>query len=410
MKEWILSEVCSYILSQKLSYLGKIKIRIKLRKAKKALKKLIEKNILLVYGNEVFYHDYDCFLQEKKFIHRILKDLSNTGMKEYKSVEFYVKILVKEFVDKFPQYVIYKTTFEKIIFMIFKCIFDSLNKCDDENVRIIINNTKEIVGELDIQIQNLTEQGEVLHKDHERIFKMLSEMRKNPVNYDLSIDSEKLQIGLKLYKESLHELYWNKSGYIKRVVKDEKGSSIVDVLVRYKKLILLGEPGCGKTTEALIALEMICNNDDFKDLIPIYISLAEYGILYENIRKGIQEKLDLFIPNIQLSLVNQMIDSGKVILFLDGADEITPIEERNKFYFDINNIMRLSDIYVLLTSRRNQYHGNAKNIKEISICNIDKATITQQLSKAGIYGNVADEFYELFQYPLFWKLEFLFCN
>lgn len=66
--------------------------------------------------------------------------------------------------------------------------------------------------------------------------------------------------------------------------------------------------------------------------------------------------------------------------------------------------MALPNMYGLLTSRRNQYYGNAKNIKEISLSNIDKYTIEQKLRDEGIYGSVVNEFYELFQYPLFLEI------
>lgn len=403
MEKWIISELTSFFDSLKTSFVEKIKKTYKLRKTKRELKKSIEQNILRVYGAEVYYHDFDSFLEGKKFILRILNDLYETKMGEYKAVNVYTKILVEEFIQEHPKYVIYRSTFENIIYTIFKCVFDSLNKCDDEIARVIVNNTKELIGELESQIQYITTQNEMLQMEHEKIYNVLLELRNASIGA-FSMDSEKIKIGIELYKKSLQSLFYDKTRYIKRVLAGKDDTRVIDALLENKKIILLGEPGCGKTTEALIVLEEICENTEFNDVIPIYIPLVEYGVLYESIREGICTKLELYLPNIEVELVNQLLKSNKVFLILDGADEIVSLEKRNKFYFDFNELMALPNMYGLLTSRRNQYYGNAKNIKEISLSNIDKYTIEQKLRNEGIYGSVVDEFYELFQYPLFLEI------
>ena len=102
-----------------------------------------------------------------------------------------------------------------------------------------------------------------------------------------------------------------------------------------------------------------------------------------------------------MGFVNQLLISNKLFLILDGADEIVSLEKRNKFYFDFNELMALPNMYGLLTSRRNQYYGNAKNIKEISLSNIDKYTIEQKLRDEGIYGSVVMSFMSCFNIRYF---------
>lgn len=403
MEKWIISELTSFFDSLKTSFIEKIKKTYKLRKIKRELKKSIEQNILRVYGDEVYYHDFDSFLEDKKFILRILNDLYETKMGEYKAINVYTKILVEEFVQEHPKYVIYKSTFENIIYVIFKCVFDSLNKCDDENARVIVNNTKELIGKLESQIKSITEQNKMFQMEHRKMYDILLELRNASIS-TLSIDSENVKTGIELYKKSLQTLFYNKKKYIERVLEGEANTRVVDALLENRKIILLGEPGCGKTTEALIVLEEICENTKFNDVIPIYIPLVEYGVWYESIREGICKKLELYLPNIEVGFVNQLLISNKLFLILDGADEIVSLEKRNKFYFDFNELMALPNMYGLLTSRRNQYYGNAKNIREISLSNIDKYTIEQKLRDEGIYGSVVNEFYELFQYPLFLEI------
>lgn len=403
MEKWIISELNSFFVSLKKSFIDKIKMRCKLHKVKKELKISIKKNILNVYGKEAFYHDFDSFLEREKFISRILKDLYKTQMGEYKAVDYYVKFLTEEFMQEFPQYRIYKSTFEKIIYLIFKNVFDSLNKCEDENVRIINNNTKELIGELESHIEIVTEQIKNIQSNQDKVLKEIREL-KNGLTYNFSMDNEQIKTCIEVYKQSLETIFFNKKEYIERVLDGESHARAIDALLEYKKIVLLGEPGCGKTTEALVVLEEVCKNTEFNDIIPIYMSLAEYGIIYDSIFEGICRKFELYIPNIDLKVVNQLISLNKVLFILDGADEIVLLENRNKFYMDINNLMVMSNVYILLTSRRNQYYGNVKNAKEISLRNINRDTIYKELSKAGIYGSVIDEFYDLFQYPLFLEI------
>lgn len=104
MKEWIISEVRSFFLSSSLSFLGKLRIERRLRKTKKHLKKQIETNLLKIYGNECYYHEFDSFLEGKHFVSKILRDLYSTSMVEYKSVDYYTQILIEEFIQIYPQY------------------------------------------------------------------------------------------------------------------------------------------------------------------------------------------------------------------------------------------------------------------------------------------------------------------
>ncbi len=404
MGEWIISEFGSFFLSKSLSHLERIRIKWRLRKTKIQLKVQIESNLLGVYGNECYYHEFDTFLERKHFVSRLLSDLYSTSMVEYKSVDYYTRILVEEFIQIYPQYVIYRSTLTQIIFLIFKTVFDALNECNDESARIIVNNIKEISGELEGHIKDISEQNRNLHEDHKKIYEILLDMRNSGTTDLFSIDNESVQTGLKVYKASLQSYFWGKQGYIDRLVENENGKTVIDALLEYKKIVLLGEPGCGKTTETQKVLEEVCENISFDDVIPVYISLAEYGLLFESIREGIQRKLDMYVPKISMTLVNQLLNSSKVLLILDGADEIVSVEKRNKFFFDINEVMALPNIMVMLTSRRNQYHGNAKNVKEVSISGIERHVIDKKLREAGINWRVTEEFYELFQYPLFLEI------
>lgn len=404
MKKWLVSEVGAYFLAEKLDCAGKFIIRLRLAKTKKQLRELIQSQVIKIYGDETYYHDFDMFLERQGLVTKLLNSLYETTWGKYKSIYYYQKIIVESFVEDFPQYTIYKNALKQMVLTIYKCIFDSLNECSDENARVIINNAKELVGELEEQIKFISEQNQEICNDTHRIYHLLMEMNKSSYEKELSLDNDDVKVGLELYKSSLKTLYWNKSGYIERTLEREEGKKVIDALIENKKVLLLGEPGCGKTTEALIVLEEICVRKELDEIIPVYMSLAEYGVRFADIKDGIKKKMELYIPRIDLLMINQLISSGKIILILDGADEINSLEDRSKFYFDINEVLALSNAQVFLTSRRNQYHGDAKNIKEISVSKIERTVIDEKLREAGINCNISNDFYDLFAYPLFLEI------
>lgn len=401
MEKWLVGEIGAYFIGKSLSWGDKLIAKIKLFKIKRRLKQDILETIVSVYGNEVFYNAFDSFLEREKLVIRLLDNLYETGVVEYKAIDYYKNLLVERFLKEHPDYLFYKSSLQHIILVIFKSIFDALNECTDENARIIINNVKEIKGELEEKIDKLAES---MKEDLGHIKFLLEKMGNSLVKENASLDDEKVKTGLQLYRGTLKNYFWDKSKYIKRELEGQEKTSLFEILETHKKIVILGEPGCGKTVETRLVLEEFCARREYDELIPVYMSLTEYGIAYSSIRDGIKKRLEMHIPKINMELVDQFIAQGKMILILDGIDEINTVENRCKFYFEMNELLLLEDNYILLSSRRNQYHGNAKNAMEITLAPIDRTTINQKLIKEGIHHNVTHELYDLFSSPLFLEI------
>lgn len=153
MELWLVAGLGAYFLGKSLSWGDKFITNIRLLKIKRELKRDILKNIVSTYGNEVFYDAFDSFLQRERLVNRLLNNLYETGVAEYKALDYYKNLLVERFLQEHPDYLIYKSSLQHIVLVIFKSIFDALNECTDENARVIINNIKEIKGELEEKIE-----------------------------------------------------------------------------------------------------------------------------------------------------------------------------------------------------------------------------------------------------------------
>ena len=80
---------------------------------------------------------------------------------------------------------------------------------------------------------------------------------------------------------------YSESEYINRwpyqIGKAAENRSLLEIVLEKKQVILLGDAGFGKTNESIRLLHQACSDTRTKDLIPVYLSLVEYGVLYDSI-------------------------------------------------------------------------------------------------------------------------------
>jgi predicted NACHT family NTPase len=101
--------------------------------------------------------------------------------------------------------------------------------------------------------------------------------------------------------------------------------SILDAIAQFDKLVILGKPGAGKTT-LLQHLALQCIEGKFKDRsIPVFISLRSLALIVQNTPNF--NWLDYLAKiwnceKLDRDRVQIMLQNGKVLLLLDGLDEI----------------------------------------------------------------------------------------
>ena len=119
----------------------------------------------------------------------------------------------------------------------------------------------------------------------------------------------------------------------------------MQAVAKYNKLRVLGKPGSGKST-FLKHLAIECNREQFvESQIPIFIKLRDFA---ESRRE--QQRVD-FLEFIhqeflttdisQLSVIKKLLQAGRILLLIDGMDEVAHEEES----VILNEIRRFSEKY-----------------------------------------------------------------
>ncbi|RUT04408.1 hypothetical protein DSM106972_046360 [Dulcicalothrix desertica PCC 7102] len=150
-----------------------------------------------------------------------------------------------------------------------------------------------------------------------------------------------------------------------------------EAVQRYNKLIVLGKPGAGKTTFLkYLAIQCIYNNLQ-NNCIPIFISLKNFAETLEklNILEYITQELSLLeITNANVK-VEQLLRQGKLLLLLDGLDEVR--EEHTKRV--IQQIQEISDRFYnnkfILTCRIAANEYVFERFTEVELADFDEEQI-----------------------------------
>ncbi|MGB3535382.1 MAG: HEAT repeat domain-containing protein [Microcoleaceae cyanobacterium] len=147
----------------------------------------------------------------------------------------------------------------------------------------------------------------------------------------------------------------------------------------YKKIIVLADPGMGKSTllkrEALITAQQEKQKLDHQQnidavILPIFIRLSELAIIdgkiIDRIVKLVQQNHTNTFDKIQSTLVDKLRE-GKCLLLLDGLDEV-PKNLYNSLIEKLNSFTHHYPCQIILTSRIVGYNASQiENIQEVEI-------------------------------------------
>ena len=155
--------------------------------------------------------------------------------------------------------------------------------------------------------------------------------------------------------------------------------TIGDILKSNKKVAILAKPGGGKSTLIRrIALayafddRRIMVNDDLpnEEWFPVYIRCRDLG---ENVQKSIKENIYSIINRAEfyqykkefIKLIEDCINKDKLLLLIDGLDEISNEQDRTRF---VNQLYTFANEYpethMIITSREPGFRVVARKIDE----------------------------------------------
>lgn len=118
---------------------------------------------------------------------------------------------------------------------------------------------------------------------------------------------------------------------------DSRRFSALEIVREHKKTYILGKPGAGKTTFLKHLAILACRGE--LQLTPIYISLKEWSDSHTNLISFICAQFKICgFPDAEI-VVQNILDSGKGLVLLDGLDEVNhEVEKRNKMLTEIKNL------------------------------------------------------------------------
>uniref|UniRef100_A0ACD5GUU2 NACHT C-terminal helical domain 2-containing protein n=1 Tax=Desertifilum tharense IPPAS B-1220 TaxID=1781255 RepID=A0ACD5GUU2_9CYAN len=127
----------------------------------------------------------------------------------------------------------------------------------------------------------------------------------------------------------------------------------LDALSRYRKLMILGKPGAGKTT-FLQHIAIQCSEGKFEPRrVPLFIKLKEFAEDAHD--KGEFNLLKYLIQNLSISkikpeIAHQLIETGKTVILLDGLDEVAEFDSE-RVVREIRRVTRYHQNYFAITCR-----------------------------------------------------------
>ncbi len=231
-----------------------------------------------------------------------------------------------------------------------------------------------IVGNRYLQLQGIRSGGKLVHIELDRIYIRLRATRQRQIN----VEDHWLDQEMRLAPGERHRLSARETVTTETVTAEE-------ALASYQRLVVLGDPGCGKTTFlrylALIYAKDMAEGDGLvrkalgikePERLPILLLLRQFGRFLQtqpdNGADGHGLLLDFLLKSCasdRIQLPEDFFDAylreGRAVILLDGMDEVADPKSRQRVARLVESFTRTYDrCRYVVTSRIVGYTGTAR--------------------------------------------------
>jgi NACHT domain len=194
--------------------------------------------------------------------------------------------------------------------------------------------------------------------------KMTRENQYDEVN--LSYGDIKIEVRTPIYSDEVERFSY---GSIK-----EKNVPGLNTVRDYKKLLILGRPGSGKTTFFKNLIIRCISGDLQSHCIPVFVTLKSFAEAKG--QPDLFEYVHQLISVVERQGFENLLEKGRILLLLDGLDEVR-VNDLSRVLADIEKI---SDLYFqdqfLITCRISALKHNLNLFKEVEINDFDEVQIS----------------------------------
>ncbi len=388
MEEHIISVVFSIIETESSNWFSGKRDKIRVWITKRKLRRELHNRIVKKYGNRDYFNALDKFITNNNVLPSLLEYCYNPnpfiGSSHYQTTEYYTNL----FIEKNPNFFHSRDEIYYLLMECYKIIFSCLNPIQDENARIVLAHINE---QLSYCVHKTEQSKDYLTQNSDK-----GRTKSNMPAFD--------KTGYFQYVGNTNGTY-SEAKYINRYIYQrdtEKGRALLDAILEDRRILLIGDAGFGKTNESIRLLHEICTDARTSNMIPVYLPLSEYGIIYDSIEHGIVYRLKTFITGDPMLLIQDWLKAACMVIIFDGVDDIGSYEQRERFILDANDFLtRYNNNIFLFTSRFNSYYERIAIEKKYHLSMIDEISVRKILRKEEIYTDIPREYYELFSNPFF---------
>ncbi len=224
-------------------------------------------------------------------------------------------------------------------------------------------------------------EGDIINKGNIHIGDIVNNVYSDSVEENICINKSQYRKIAKQPPFDLPEYYIPRSLTHLKAILDAKKyyypekeyRSIHELLNEKQKIVLLGDAGMGKSTELKCFYNVLINSDE--DIFPVWVSLNVHLL---------SESLEIYLSE----LVN--IDSERIVLIMDGYDEIPSTEQPQLNRLISNLQLKRNKIKILLSSRKNTHDINTKQegfeiyyLNEITLKDVER--YFESFSNSSVY-------------------------